>query len=282
MTAMLIALLIQPADLANLQNAYPVDVRPQAAYAQGHIPGAVHVDVTAFSEDRGKVKGLLKPVDELRPLLEKAGLHPDKHIVIYGASSKSVDDLRDATRLFWILEYLGFEKVSVLEGGFERWQAEKREVQAEAVEPVPVTLPDLKPREELMATADEVAEAAKSEEAHVLDVRSQEDYAGEKKNPALSRAGHIPGAHNLPADDMVDAQDNEVDVETTGGKLEDLGWKEDDPFVTYCTTGRQASVGYFTLRLLGADNVSLYDGSMSEWSADPDRPVETGGQEPQP
>lgn len=282
MAAMLVALLIAPADLAGLPDAYLVDVRPAEAYAEGHIPGAVNVDVSAFSETRDGVAGLLKPLDQLRPLLEKVGLHPDRHVVIYSASSKSVNDLRDATRLFWILEYLGFPKVSVVDGGFERWQAEKREIQTEPVTPEPSSLPDLKPREEKLATKEEVAAATQKEDAHVLDVRGTEEYAGEEKRDTVARAGHIPGAHNLPSDDLVDPNANAVETGVAAGKLEDLGWEKDDEYITYCNTGRQASVTYFTLRTLGADNVALYDGSMSEWSADPDRPVETGGQEPQP
>lgn len=282
MVAMLVALLIQPADLAKLENAYVVDVRSQEAYAQGHIPGAVQVSVEQFSEKRGNVTGLLKPLEQVRPLLEKAGLHPDQHVVIYSQSSKSTEELRDATRLFWILEYLGFTRVSVLEGGFERWKAENREVQTEAVTPTPAELPELKPREELIATQEEVAAATKDEDAHVLDVRGTEEYAGEKKREVVSRAGHIPGAHNLPSEDMLDPQGNEVAEETTEGKLADLGWEKSDEYITYCNTGRQASVGYFTLRALGAENVALYDGSMSEWTDNPEREVETGGQEPQP
>ncbi|MDX9974534.1 MAG: sulfurtransferase [FCB group bacterium] len=276
MVAIAIALLLQPMDLANLEDAYVVDVRSAAAYAEGHIPGAVNVDVASFSEKRGGATGLLKPLDALRPLVEQAGLSPDRHVVVYATSAKSTEDFRDATRLFWILEYLGFPRVSVLDGGFARWQAEGRAIETRPVTPTPTSLPDLKPREELRANAEEVAEAVKSDEVAVLDVRSPEEFAGEKKNDVVAKAGHVPGAQNLPSSEMLDAVKNAVKPENADKELSELGVKPDKPVITYCNTGRQASVGYFTLRLLGRDNVALYDGSMSDWTVDPDRPVEQG------
>lgn len=279
MIAIAVALLLQPVDLANLENAYVVDVRSAAAYAEGHIPGAVNVDVPSLSEKRDGATGVLKPLVALRPLLEQAGLSPDRHVVIYATSSKSVDDFRDATRLFWILEYLGFPKVSVLDGGFERWKADNRAVEIEPVKPQLTTLPELKPREELRANAEEVAEALRSEDTAVLDVRSPEEFAGEKKNDAVAKAGHVPGAENLPSSTMLDAVKNAVEPENVSKELSELGVKPDEKVITYCNTGRQASVGYFTLRLLGKDNVALYDGSMSDWTLDPNRPVEQGTSE---
>jgi thiosulfate/3-mercaptopyruvate sulfurtransferase len=209
-------------------------------------------------------------------LIEAAGLNPEQHVVIYATSSKSVDDFKDATRLFWVLEYLGFPTVSILDGGFAKWQAEKREVQTQPVEPKPTSLPNLKPREELRANAEKVAEAEKSKDAALLDCRSPEEFAGSKKNDAVAKAGHVPGAVSLPADAMLDPARNTVAPDKTKKDLEALGVKPEEPAIAYCNTGRQASVGYFTLRMLGKNNVALYDGSMSDWTSRPERPVEQG------
>jgi thiosulfate/3-mercaptopyruvate sulfurtransferase len=270
------ALLMSPEELAKAPDAYVVDVRPAEAYAKGHIPGAVRVDVNAFSETRDGVRGLLRPLDELKPLLEQAGLHPDKHIVIYSSMEDS-DGVRAATRLFWILDYLGYPRVSVLDGGFELWQAENRKVETAAVEPRPVTLPELKPREERRATADEVAVAAKDLGTALVDSRSPEEYKGEKKSDSVSRPGHVPGAENLPASELVE-KGRFKSADAIEGLMKEKGLDPGEPAITYCNTGRQASVGYFMLRLMGKDDVAMYDGSMSDWTSDPDRPVETGSE----
>lgn len=271
-------LLISPEQLAALDDAYAVDTRSAEDYARGHVPGAVRVDVDAFSETRDGVRGLLRPVDQLVPLLEAAGLHPDKHVVIYG-SANGVEGLRPATRLFWILEYLGFPKVSILDGGFEAWAAAGREVSTDPVQPEPVKLPPLEPREELRATTDEVAVAAEDPSVEVIDVRSPEEYKGEKKSQSVARAGHVPGAENAPVSELLDPRGRFKSVQEIDKIIARSGVRPDAEAIAYCNTGRQASVGYFALRLLGRDNVALYDGSMSAWTSDRERDVATGSQD---
>jgi len=143
------------------------------------------------------------------------------------------------------------------------------------VKPEPTPLPELKPREELRATADEVALASKEPGVELVDVRSPEEYKGDKKNDAVSRAGHISSAENVPASSLVQGGQFKS-VDEINKVMEEKGVRPEASAITYCNTGRQASVGYFVLRLTGRENISLYDGSMSDWTSDPSRPVVTG------
>lgn len=271
-------LLVTPMDVETCDDCYLVDTRSPEGYAAGHIPGAIHLDAEAFSETRDGISGLLKPLEQVKALLGEAGIHPDKRIVLY-SSMANVNAFRTATRLFWILDYLGYPRVAVLDGGFERWVKEGKPVQTDPVTPAPVTLPELTIREDRLATEEEVARALETKEAAILDIRPPEDYTGAKRKDD-PRAGHIPGAKNLPAGSCIASGDARLQsVEVINQLLTEKGVDPEKPVVTYCNTGRQASVGYFMLRVMGRDDVSLYDGSMAEWGMRKNRPVIQGDDE---
>lgn len=265
-----ILVLLSTDNLAGLHDVAIVDARAAEAYAAGHIPGALHLDPATLSEERSGVVGLLKPVAELSPVLSALGLDPAKQVVVYSAMA-TPEDLSTAARLFWILEYVGFEHVAVLDGGFAKWSAEGRPIeQGAAAAPAAARMePMLRPRPELMATHDEVVEAERTG-VPLVDFRSPEEYAGLSKKDVVKRAGHIPGAGNVPATDLVDKHEMAGAVFYTLKPIEALqellAGDAAKPVIAYCNTGRSASAGYLAYRILGRTNVSLYDGSMAEWS----------------
>ncbi|MCL4693548.1 MAG: sulfurtransferase [Candidatus Hydrogenedentes bacterium] len=260
-------LLISTNELASMQDVLVVDARPRDLYTAAHIPGAASMDVDSLSENRGSVSGLLRPLPEVRRSLSQAGIDPSKHIVVY-SELDSAADFKTATRLFWILEYVGYERVSILDGGFAKWKAEGRDTAQGPSTVEPVKIPKLSVREDRLATIKEVQAAIESESAALADLRSPEYYSGEKKAEVTKEAGRIPSASNIPADDFVSESDRTVKSwEELQGLMQQGGVSENEPVITYCNTGRSASVGYFVLRRMGNENVSLYDGSMSEWTA---------------
>jgi len=268
-------LLVSTDQLMQLQDVQIVDVRGRDAYVAGHIPGALHLDSATLSEDRDGVNGLLKPVEEVAALLSWAGLDPARHVVVYGAM-EAPDDLKHATRLFWILEYVGFPRVSVLDGGFAKWRAEGRPI--ETGEPRGPSgegrVLSLRPRPELLATRDEVLEAITPGSGRTLvDMRPPEEYAGLAKEDFVARAGHIPGACNLPATDFVAKSGDEgtayYALRPKANLRAAVEGSPAKPVITYCNSGRDASVGYFVYRLAGFERVAVYDGSMAEWGRHP-------------
>lgn len=259
-------LLVSTAEVDGLRNATLVDARPADAYAAGHIPGALNLDVNTLSEKRGEVTGLLKPLEQVRKILGDAGIDPARQIVVYSAMQKA-DDLKDAARLFWVLEYIGYENVAVLDGGLAKWTAEGRQIEQRPVPAKPVTLPEMKVREDRRATAANVEVLLNGHKGTVVDARAPEYFNGEKKADVVKAPGHIPGAVNMPVDNCVGANSALKSWDELQRIAKSTGIDPKSPVITYCNTGRSASTGYLVLRLLGYENVAVYDGSMSDWTS---------------
>lgn len=262
-------LLLQPAQLDGLKNALVVDVRPDAAFQAGHLPGAAHLDQAALSEDRNGVANELKAPEQLQDILATAGLDADKHLVLYSAMDTPAD-LKNATRVLWALEYLSYEKVSILDGGFARWQAEKRPVETGATKVAPVKpgKVSVRPREALLADYETVVEMTSAGKGALVDCRAPEEYAGLSKKDFVAKKGNIPGAINVPAGDLVDPATHQLKpAKELAAAIAPIHADKDTPVVTYCNSGRDATVGYFMMRLNGHDHVAVYDGSMAEWAS---------------
>lgn len=259
--------LVSTENVLSLPEVLLVDARPAEAYTAGHIPGAVHIDSETLSETRDGVRGLLKPAHQVVSLLAGAGVDPSRHIVVYSAMNEATE-VKNAARLFWILEYLSYPRVSVLNGGIAKWTQEGRPLETGAARPNEAKSEwNLKTRPELIATRDEVLDAVENAGSTLLDLRSPEEYAGLSKKDFINQSGHIPGACNLPASDVVKQGPFFLfkSPDELRASITEAGASATKPIITYCNTGRDASTGYLGLRLQGIENISVYDGSMAEW-----------------
>ena len=113
-------LLVYPADLGGMEGAVLVDVRPKELFEKGHIPGAVNLYAMTLSAGTGLDGGPIKPLDALRAAVAQAGIDPNRQVVVYGSAARP-EDVRQTTRVFWVLDYLGFPSVALLDGGYEGW-----------------------------------------------------------------------------------------------------------------------------------------------------------------
>lgn len=256
------------------QRVVIVDTRPLEQYVESHLPGARSLPSDALSEERGGVRGLLKPLDQLAGVLAEAGLDPSMPVVLY-TTMDSPGDARHATRVFWALEYLDFREVQILDGGLAKWLAEGRPL-AKGIPPKfdgNTNVPLLRPREELLATREDVIEQMRAGDGPLVDMRSPEEYSGLEMPENINYKGHISGAYNMPLDTLLEPGERNGMTYYTFKQGEALAMEltgtANAPVITYCNTGRSGSVGYFGYRLGGFSTVSLYDGSMAEWSLHP-------------
>jgi thiosulfate/3-mercaptopyruvate sulfurtransferase len=264
----------------NLENPslVVVDIRSLtkegSPYDAGHIPGAVFAPYGKFGwrAKVGDVVGQLPPVDVISARIGSLGIDNDKQVVVVPAGQNS-SDFGSATRVYWTFKVLGHDAVTILDGGQRAWEAAGKPVSNEAVAPQAVAF-NANFRPELLATADDVAKARENGVA-LVDARPVSQYNGESKSGVVARAGAIPGAVNISQSEFYnDQQGAFVASDVIEGLVENAGVAKDGAEITYCNTGHWASVAWFGLsEVMGNKNTRMYDGSMTEWAADPSREV---------
>ncbi len=265
-----LGLLVQPQELVKTTDAVIVDVRDPDTFAKGHIAGAVNLYHKILSEERDGVPSMLRPIDQLLPLLAERGIIPEKAVVVYTGNAEPAE-LTHAARVFWVLEYLSYPRVHLLDGGMAKWTAESLPVETGEAKPVPVAPENLgvKLRPEIIATRSKVLDALGKGNVVLVDARNAAYFSGVDKADFVIRAGHIPTALNRSSVDMLEGTTLSFKPLDQIQTILDTGADPAKPVIVYCNSGNSASLGYFGYRLLGYENVSMYDGSMAEWSRNP-------------
>ncbi len=256
-------------DLANTE--YGVQ-----AWAKGHIPGAffLHCDRDLSGPMTGKNgRHPLPDITIFARRMGEFGITPETQVVAYDNEANAF-----AARLWWLLKWLGHDKVALLDGGLPGWRRAKLPLDT-SVKPVTATEFVPYPRSEMMVDADYVAKHLHSPEMLLIDARSEDRYAGENErlDPV---AGHIPGALNrFYYDCLDDAAIYFKSADELRAEFIDLiGDREPRTVVHMCGSGITACVNVLAMEIAGLHGSKLYPGSWSEWCSDPSRPYVTGDQ----
>ncbi|MFG1416941.1 sulfurtransferase [Xanthobacter sp. V0B-10] len=241
----------------------------RAVFETAHIPGARYLDLKNDLSD--STSGLdftrLAP-DAAAAAFARAGIGPDSAVVLYSTSTYGW-----ATRAWWLLNDIGFTRVAVLDGGLAKWVAEGRPTAAGRAVPYPAA-DALTPRPQgLFADLPEVAAAVEKGGATLLNALSPQHFSGATPGPH-GRRGRIPGSLSLPAGSLVAADNSLKPFDEIKATLDTQGIGGEADVIAYCGSGIAATVDGFVLRALGHARVRVYDGSLSEWSKDPERPLE--------
>jgi len=244
---------------------------PQADFATAHIPGARFLGLASLFDAASPVPYAFPTPAQLAERLASLGVGPDDAIVIYDDSA-----IRTSARAWFVLTASGRGNVAILDGGLAKWRAEGRSLEGGAADVAPAAPAAFTAPTRVRTKADMLANL-ESRSAQVLDARSADRVYGSGIDPVHGgQNGRIPGAKNLPFTAVFNEDGTYKSPAELRALLTAAGIDLSQPVTASCGSGVTASVLLFALHLVGVDDAALYDGSWSEWGADPDTPKQQG------
>ncbi|MFQ5663751.1 MAG: sulfurtransferase [Terriglobia bacterium] len=244
-----------------------------SAYDQGHVPGAIGWNWQTQLQDL--LRRDLIGRAEFEKLAGQAGISDNSSVVVYGDNNNWF-----ATWAFWQFKYYGQGDVRVMNGGRKKWIEEKRPLSTEAPTATPTTYKTKNPDASIRARRDEVFGLLGKGTHNLVDVRSPEEFTGKIIAPpglpeTAQRAGHIPGAKNIPWSKAVNEDGTFKPLDQLTQLYGGAGVDAKKPTIAYCRIGERSSHTWFVLYyLLGYQQVKNYDGSWTEWGNLIEAPIE--------
>ncbi len=242
----------------------------RAEYEQAHIPGAVFMDLDEIVDSASPLPHMLPPEHKLASRMQSLGLKDGSRFVVYDNSP-----LHSSARAWWMLRTYGAHYVAILDGGMQKWAAEGRPVESGRPQ---VRRGHFTPAFDAGAVAnkDYVSGIVHSGEHEIVDARPAGRFSGAEPDPRPGiAAGHIPGSRSLPQSELFNPDNSWKRGDELRAAFDKAGVDLTKPMVTTCGSGVTAAVLLVGAALLGKSDVRLYDGSWSEWGADPMTPKAT-------
>ncbi len=240
-------------------------------YENGHIPTAVFMDLEELVDSNSNLPNMLPPPEKFASRMQSLGLGDGSRVVVYDNSP-----FKSATRAHWMLTLFGAHDVAILDGGFTKWKAEGREIESgkRALRHRHFTVwkddKAVRTKEDMLANLD-------SKAAEVVDARGAGRFTGAEAEPRPEMgSGHIPGSRNLPYGELFNADGTWKRGTELRQAFDAAGVDLTKPMITTCGSGMTAAVVLFAARLTGKKDVTLYDGSWSDWGIDPQTPKAQG------
>ncbi len=240
---------------------------PAAEFDEAHITGARRFDIEALSDPDHPAPHMLPGVTAFGAAMAALGVVREDRIVVYDNSP-----LRSATRAWFMLRHYGANRVAILDGGFAKWRAEGRSIEQGEASTRTARFDAVE--RGTIVTKDMLVKGAGSP---ILDARGRGRFDGSMADPRPGvAAGHIPGSRNLPFGDLYRADGTLKSEHDLAAAFEDAGVDPQSAFIATCGSGVTATSLLFAARRLGGRDARLYDGSWSEYGADPATPKVSG------
>jgi|TARA_B110000977_G_scaffold51855_1_gene70512 thiosulfate/3-mercaptopyruvate sulfurtransferase len=238
-------------------------------YKVDHIPGAIFLDIQSqLSKKNSPYRFTLPKLDKLVDKFQEVGVGNPYHIILY-----SRNGMQWSARVWWMLRSVGFDNVSILNGGFIEWLrlGLATESKINIVNPANFIF---KPRPHIFVQKEKVIKSMNNKNVVLLNSLTEDIYSG--KNPRYGRRGRIPNSINIPFNYLLDQVTGKFKpLEEIKLIFERKEIKKDQLILNYCGGGIAASLNGFALLQLGFEDLQIYDNSMSEWAMDKTLPIET-------
>lgn len=237
-------------------------------YRGRHLPAAVHFDIDQVSDTASALPHMLPTPADFAKKVGLLGVSDASRVVVYDRLFGG----QAAARVWWMFRVFGHDKVSMLDGGYTKWLAEKKPTEMSPVRPQPATFTGGFRPEMVRSLADMKANLASGTE-QVIDARGPAKFNGSQEDvfPA-KKPGHIPNAINLPWGDLIQETGIFADPAAIEARFKAASVDLDRPMVVTCGSGTISCVLALALHLIGRE-AAVYDGSFAEWGLAEDTPI---------
>jgi thiosulfate/3-mercaptopyruvate sulfurtransferase len=245
---------------------FPRVISGKRNFKRRHIPGAAFADLLKISDPKARKRTFTMPsADYFANSMSRLGIGDNMRVVIYDERENMW-----AARLWWMLRVFGFENAAVLNGGWTAWNLENRPISSEQGDyPLANFTPRYNPN--LIADKTEVLAAINQKETCIVSALGRRQHRGERNE--YGRRGHIPGAKNVTAWEILDRKTNRYrPMDNLHSLFKPM--LDTERVITYCGGGIAASSDAFILHMLGHKNIAVYDGGLIEWCSDRNLPLE--------